>query len=83
MESQKKAGSVMKKENLYKWVYFVGGLLSAGFIGRLIGDYIQYDPMADSAPFWVFILLRTVIYLIPAAAAFIVGAVLHKKQKGE
>lgn len=48
----------MKKENYYKIMYAISLLLFLGFILNLVIDYIKYDPIITSAPFYVNIIIR-------------------------
>lgn len=71
----------MKKEKWYKFLYVVSGLLAVGFIIRLTVDYIQYNPMETSFPFYATILLRSVEFLLPALIVLIAAIILRKYQK--
>ncbi|HOD92289.1 MAG TPA: hypothetical protein PLT91_00565 [Clostridia bacterium] len=71
----------MKKEKWYKFLYVVSGLLAVGFIIRLTVDYIQYNPMEASFPFYATILLRSVEFLLPALIVLIAVIILRKYQK--
>ena len=50
-----------------------------GFCFHLWMDWLQYDPIASSAPFWVWILAEAVLWLIPAVLAFAAGWVSKEK----
>ena len=56
-----------------------------GFCINLIVDYRTYSTTLNSAPFWVWILVDALLWLIPALLAFaaglIVSRILHKKEK--
>lgn len=69
----------MKKENIYKWFYFISILLILGFIIRVVADYLKYNAINNSAPFYAFIIARIVEFLLPSAIIFIVGKKLKKK----
>ena len=69
----------MKKMTWHKLLYAVGFLLTAGFAVLTAADFLQYDSLANSAPFWVFVLMRALETLPLAALAFILGAILKKK----
>lgn len=66
----------MKKENIYKFLYAVCIFLIVGFVIRLGADYFN---ATDSAPFYVFVIERTVEFIIPSVIVFIVGNVMKKK----
>jgi len=69
----------MKKGNIYNFLYFVSALLIIGFAIRLGVDYFKYDTHANSAPFYVFIIERTVEFIIPSIIIFIIAKVVKKK----
>ena len=69
----------MKKENIYKLLYAVSILSLIGFIVRLGADYFKYDNLNNSAPFYTFIMVRMIEFLIPSIAILIIGKVIKKK----
>lgn len=70
----------MKKT--FYWITFAATIvLLLCFAGFTIADYIHYDDMVNSAPFDVFILIRGIQFVIPAAITFIVSIILKKKIK--
>lgn len=69
----------MKKENIYKFLYAVSIFLIIWFAIRLGIDYFEYDDIANSAPFYVFIIERVVEFIIPSIIVFIVGTMMKKK----
>ncbi len=69
----------MKKAQAHKLLYGAGALMVLGFLVHLLVDYIQYDRMLNSAPFWVFILVDALLLLIPALLAFLAGFIAKKK----
>lgn len=69
----------MKKENIYKFLYFVSGFLILGFCIRLGTDYFKYDTVLHSAPFYIFVIMRTVEFIVPSIIIFIVARLLKKK----
>ena len=50
-----------------------------GFCVHIVVDYYQYSTTLNSAPFWVWILSNALIWLVPAALAFVAGFVAKKK----
>ena len=62
-----------------KLLYGASGLLLLGFCIQLILDYHKYKTTLNSAPFWIWILVDAVIWLIPALLAFTAGMVAKKK----
>lgn len=68
----------MKKENIYKFLYLVSILLIIGFIIRLGADYLTYKA-SSSAPFYAFIIVRSLEFILPSVIIFIIGTILKKK----
>lgn len=68
----------MKKENWYKLLYIIGTLLVVGFILRTTVDYVRYDGIQNSAPFYTFALIRALEFLLPASVAFVLACILKK-----
>jgi hypothetical protein len=71
----------IKKENWYKFMYVISGLLVVGFIIRLTADYIQYDPIATSFPFYASVLMRSIEFLLPSLIVFITAIIFKKYAK--
>ncbi len=69
----------MKKENMHKFLYAVCILLLIGFVIRLGVDYIKYDNINYSAPFYVFIIARLLEFILPGIMVFIVANIMKKK----
>lgn len=69
----------MKKENIYKFLYLISILLIVGAIIRLFVDYIKYDNINNSAPFYILIIERIFEFILPSIILFIVGKIMKKK----
>lgn len=69
----------MKKENIYKFLYAACIFLTVGFAVRLGADYLKYDNINHSAPFYVFIIERLLEFVLPSIILFVVGTVMKKK----
>lgn len=69
----------MKKENIYKFLYIISIMLIVGFIIRLLIDYIKYDNINNSAPFYNSIIERLFEFILPSMLLFIVAKILKKK----
>lgn len=69
----------MKKENIYKFLYSVCIFLILGFAIRLGVDYFKYNNINNSAPFYAFIIVRVVEFIIPSIIIFIVAKIIKKK----
>lgn len=65
---------------IYNTLNIAGIFLILAFIVYIITDYCHYDSYTNSAPFWVFVLSRSIGLLLPAAA-LLVFARYFKKQK--
>lgn len=68
----------MKKQNYYKLFYLVSILALIGFFIRISVDYFKYD-ITNSAPFYLFLIERTLEFIIPGIIFFIIGKILKKK----
>ena len=71
----------MKKQNLYKFFYLISIILIIGFFIRLIADYFAYNPSVTSAPFYVFIIIRSFEFLLPCLIIFITAKIIKNKFK--
>lgn len=71
----------MKKSSIYKILYFISILLFIGYIIRLITDYQHYNPIITSAPFYTYIIIRSVEYLLPCIIVFIIAIIIKKNRK--
>lgn len=69
----------MKKENIYKFLYAVCIFLILGFAIRLGVDYFKYNNINTSAPFYAYIIVRVVEFIIPSIIIFIVAKIVKKK----
>ncbi len=69
----------MKKENIYKFLYVVCIVLIIGFAFRLGADYLKYDNMNNSAPFYAFIIVRLLEFILPSIIVFIAAKIMKKK----
>ena len=51
------------------------------FIIWLIIDYINYDSFSNSTPFYAYILIRSLEFILPSLILFIISIVLKKKEE--
>ena len=65
--------------NGHKLLFGASALMVLGFGINVIVDWHQYNSTLNSAPFWVWILSDTLLWLLPAAAAFLAGFVAKRK----
>lgn len=66
-----------------KLLYGASVLMVLGFFIHVAVDYYTYCTTLNSAPFWVWILVDAVMWLIPAALAFIAGLVVTKIKRNK
>ena len=61
-------------------LFIVAALLAVAFAALLIVDCVKYYPYG-SAPFYAYVLVRGIEFLLPAAILLIVGLIVRKKAK--
>jgi len=71
----------MKKETASKLLFIVSILLAVVFAVKTISDYFRYDPIVNSAPFYVWIIINSLYFLIPSAVSLTAGLIINKKHK--
>ena len=69
----------MKKENIYNILYAISIILIIGFAIILGIDYSKYDSINNSAPFYSFIIVRILEFIVPSIIVFTIGKVLKNK----
>ena len=69
----------MKKKNIHKFLYVISALLVLGFAIHTIVDACRYDSMLTSFPFYAFIIVHAVEYLLPSLIVFIAALIVKKK----
>lgn len=69
----------MKKANIHKFLYLVSVLLVVGFAVHTIVDACRYDSMLTSFPFYTFVIVHAIEYLIPSIIVYIVALIVKKK----
>ena len=62
-----------------KFWFLLSGVLAAVFVLKLSFDYHTYCTTLNSAPFWVWILVNAIYFLLPALIAFLIGWILKRK----
>ena len=72
----------MRKENLYKFFYFVAGMMAAAFCVRVAAD-IFFCNESQSVPFRMMLSGRIVQFVIPGLLAFLAARVAKKKYNGD
>lgn len=71
----------MKKLNGSKVCYGLSVLLVIGFIINTIVDYSRCNSTLNSAPFYLWIIVNAICFIVPAIIALIVGLVIKRRQK--
>ena len=69
----------MKKKNIHKFLFIISALLILGFAIHTIVDACRYDSMLTSFPFYAFIIVHAVEYLLPSLIVFIAALIVKKK----
>ncbi len=66
-----------------KHFFFYGAslLLTLGFIIKVLIDYGVYNSTLNSAPFYLWILVDSIYFLLPALISLLIGWILHRKAK--
>ena len=63
----------------HKLLYGASALMVLGFCIHILIDYHKYNTTLNSAPFWLWIAVDAMLWLIPALIAFAAGFVAKKK----
>ena len=75
----------MKRMNLPKVCNAISMLLFLGFVIHTAVDYYRYyyTNTLNSAPFYLWVVVNGVYFIIPAIIALIIGIVVKSKQKAK
>ena len=73
--------SLIRRENTYCLIISV--ILVVVFIFKTVIDYLQYDEMVNSAPFYLWVVVNGIHFIIPAVILFVIGIVIGKRKKYE
>jgi len=71
----------MKKINGIKLCYILSVLLVICFIINTIVDYNRYNSTLNSAPFYWWIIVNAICFIVPAIIILVVGLIIKKKTK--
>ena len=66
----------MKKHHI---CYLISGILALAFIVKTAIDYGVYTTTLNSAPFYVWILINGLYFLVPALIPLVIGLVWQRK----
>ena len=73
----------MKKINGVSVCYTLSIILFLGFIINTIVDYRRYNSTLNSAPFYLWVLVNILCFIVPAIIVLIIGLVIKKKKKAK
>ncbi len=68
------------KKYISRVLYILIVLLCITFVVKTIVDYGNYT-QANSAPFYVFILVNAIVYLFPSIVAYVIARILTSKKE--
>lgn len=73
----------MNKKKIIKLCNTVAFIFALSFLLQLARDWTVYNTTLNSAPFRLWVLTDAVLYLMPAAFAFLIGRIvkLHKDKE--
>ena len=69
------------KSNICKVLYCAFALLIIAFVVFLGVDFYYYHPIHSSAPFYAYIIVRGLEFLLPAVIILIICGILGRKLK--
>lgn len=67
------------KRYIYKVLYIISIIMIVFFMVMVGIDYFSYDLVNNSAPFYTFVLLRFIEFIVPSIIIFIIAEVIKKK----
>lgn len=71
----------MKKIRGVPLCYALSALLILGFVINTILDYSRYSSTLNSAPFYLWVVVNALCFLVPAAIFLLLGIVLKNRQR--
>ncbi len=71
----------MKKINAARICNILSIALLVGFVINTIVDYIRYSTTLNSAPFYLWIIVNMVYFILPAIIVFVVGIIIKNRAK--
>lgn len=66
-----------------KLLYGASALMVLGFCIHVLIDYHKYNTTLNSAPFWIWIAVDALVWLLPALLAFLAGLIVSKKLRNK
>ena len=64
-----------------KIFYMLSALLFICFVVFIVVDYINYNSILTSFPFYTNIIVRSIEFILPSIICLLVGAILKKRDK--
>ena len=71
----------MKNDNRVKICYGLSLILFIVFIIKTVIEYGKYNSILNSAPFYIWVIVNIIYFIVPAIIALIIGLVLSRKQE--
>lgn len=65
---------------LYKMCYVISKTLLVAFVIKLLRDIYVYNTTLNSAPFYIWIIVDMIYFIVPAIVLVIIGKVVQKKR---
>jgi hypothetical protein len=62
-------------------LYVLGALGGVAFVILVISDWGSYNDLANSAPFYLFVVARIVLVLLPSILLVIIGLIVGRRLK--
>lgn len=69
----------MKKSNVHNFLFAVSVFLILGFVLRFGIDIVKYDSQNNSAPLYVYALVRVTEFILPSIILFIAAMICKRK----
>ena len=66
-----------------KLLYGASVLMVLGFCIHVLIDYHKYNTTLNSAPFWIWVAVDALVWLLPALLAFLAGLIVSKKLRSK
>jgi len=66
-----------------KFLLFAAILLAVGFVIRLGADFYLIQTGASSSPFWLFLVVRGVVFLVPALICYLISKWMTKRDQNK
>lgn len=70
----------MKQKSATIICNLISVLLMIAFFVKSIADYVQYSSSLNSAPFYIWIVVNAIYFIVPAMIVFVIGIIRKKRQ---